>query len=158
MQDPKQLLLNLLTANLSVTKDDNVTKANVLVTSQWYTDQVMANFDALVTVGMLTDPVAPSGFGFAKEDHSYMADVNVWCIHKYDNNGNRLITDEIIRYKIVQAISQIISSNRAAITGIHRTKVSVYRDLDDPTAVPYPMRRSEFEIELWIPTITNLAA
>jgi len=159
LQDPKETLINLLANNLAVTKDDNATKANVLITSQWYTDQMMAGFDALVTVGMLTDPVQPSGFGFTAEDHTYMADVNVWCIHKYGSTGTRVITDEVIRYKIVQAISQIIAANRTLMGyGIHRAKVSIYRDLDDPTTVPYPMRRSEFEIELWIPTIPNLAA
>jgi hypothetical protein len=160
LQDPKQTLINLLTANLSVTKDDGSTKANVLITSQWYTDQMMNNFDALVTVGMLTDPVTPSGLGFATEDHTYMADVNVWTTNKYDTSGNRIITDEIIRYKIVQAIDKIIASNRTTLTanGIHRAKVVMVRDFDDPTQVPYPLRRSDLEIEFFIPTITSLAA
>jgi hypothetical protein len=158
MQDPKQSLINILTWNLYVTKDDDTTKANVLVTSQWYSDQAMANFDALVTVGMLADPVVPSGFGFSKEDHSYMADVNVWCINKYNSTGARIITDEIMRYKIVQAVDSIIAANRTALTGIKRAKISAYRDLDDPQVTPYPMRRANIEIELWIPTITSLAA
>jgi hypothetical protein len=164
MQDPKITLINLLTANLSVTKDDGVTKANVLVTSAWYTDLMMNNFDALVTVGMLADPVTPSGFGFATEDHAYVAEVNVWTDNKYNTSGARIITDEIIRYKIVQAIDKIMASNHAALAGIRRAKINMYRDLDDPTrpsgpnAAPYPLRRAQMEIELFIPTITSLAA
>jgi hypothetical protein len=164
LQDPKQTLINLLTSNLSVTKDDGTTKANVLVTSAWYTDMMMNNFDALVTVGMLTDPVTPSGFGFATEDHTYIADVNVWTENKYDSSGTRIITDEIIRYKIVQAIDQTLASNHATLAGIHRAKISRYMDLDDPTRtggpnqVPYPLRRANLEIELFIPTISSLAA
>jgi len=140
--------------------DDNSTKANVLITSAWYTDLMMNKFDALVTVGMLTDLVTPSGFGFATEDHTYLADVNVWTENKYNSSGTRIITDEIIRYKIVQAIDQILASNHSALVanGIHRAKISSYRDLDDPTTVPYPLRRAEFTVELFIPTVTSLAA
>ena len=158
MQDPKEILINLLTANLSVTKDDNATKANVVITSQWYSDQVMASFDALVTVGTLTDPINPAGFGFVGgEDHTYMADVNVWTTNKYGASGARVITDEVIRYKIVQAISQIITENYTSIPGIHRARIRAYRDLDDPSAVPYPLRRSNFEVELFF-SRTSLAA
>ena len=141
-----------------MTKDDNATKANVLVTSQWFSDQMMNNFDALVTVGTLTDPINPAGFGFVGgEDHTYIADVNVWCINKYDASGNRIITDEVIRFKIVQAISQILTQNYTSIPGIHRARIRVYRDLDDPQAVPYPLRRSNFEVELFF-SRTSLAA
>ena len=152
-------LVNLLTTNLSVTKDDGNTKANVLVTSAWYTDQLMNNFDALVTVSMVMDPVLPSGFGYAAEDHTYTVDVNVWTEHKYDAHGNRVITDEILQYKIIQAVDQIIAANRTTVgNGIHRIKVNAVHPFDDPTKVPYPLRRRGVQVELFIPTITSLAA
>lgn len=88
-----------------------------------------------------------------------MADVNVWTENKYNSSGTRIITDEIVRYKIVQSIDKIISQNRSALAanGIHRAKVTIVRDFDDPTNVPYPLRRSDLEVELYIPTVTSLA-
>ena len=147
-----------MTANISVTKDDGSTKANVQVTSAWYTDLMMNNFDALVTITIVSDPVAISGEGDSREDHTFTVDANVWTTHKYDSNGNRVITSEIIQYKLVQAIDQIIAANRTTMgNGIHRAKVGAIRPFDDPTQVPYPLRRRDVEIELFIPTITSLA-
>ena len=159
LQDPILTLVNLLTANLSVTKDDGSTKANVLVTSAWYSDMMMNKFDALVTITLVSDPVVISGEGDSREDHTVTVDVNVWTEHKYDTTGNRVITDSIIQYKLVQAIDQIIAANRSSMgNGIHRAKVAAVRPFDDPTQVPYPLRRRDMEVELFIPTITSLAA
>jgi hypothetical protein len=172
MQDPKLTLVNLLTvqipiatypstSNLIVTKDDGTTPPNLLISSAWYTDELMGQYDAIVTVSFLTDPVTPSGFGVIKEDHTYMADVNVWTTNKYSptSPSTLIITDETLRGKLVAAIDQIIESNRTTMGyGIHRAKVSNIRGFDEPASVPYPLRRSDIEIELYIPTIVSLAA
>lgn len=176
MQDPKITLINLLTLNLPtvtypasnplagdniVTKDDGVTPANVKVTSSWYTDQLMSSFDALVTVSTVSDPIVPSGFGFVSgEDHTYMADLNVWCITKNDpTSGAVVITDEVMRSKLIQALDLIVAQNRINVSGIHRLKASKWQDMDepgsgDPTSV---LRRSLLEVECYIPTVTSLA-
>ena len=159
MEDPNTPVLVLLQENISVTKDDGITPANVLVTAQWYKDQVMKGCDAMVTVGMINDTVDPSGQGYntnpTGEDHVYIVEVNVWAIDKFDGTGKQIITDEVMRWKLVQQISEIIRTNCVnpkygsppVASGIHTLRVRVFRDLDDPTAIPYPLRRSQFEIE-----------
>jgi hypothetical protein len=154
MNDPKLPVLNLLASNLTATKDDGVTAAVIKVTSKWYNDQMMNAADGLVTVGMLDDGVMPSGLGYLpSEDHRYIVLVNVWTVNKFNAaTGVQDITDEILRWKMVQKISQLITQNYAT----NKMRVRVLRDLDDPQATPYPLRRSEFEIETFF-TALNLA-
>jgi len=165
LEDPKTPVLVLLQENISVTKDDGTTPANVLITSGWFKDQVMKGCDAMVTVGMLNDAVAPSGQGYntnpTGEDHVYIVEVNVWAIDKFDGTGKQIITDEVMRWKLVQQISGIIRANCVNPTygsppvasGIHTLRVRTFRDLDEPSSMadinvmPYPLRRAQFEIE-----------
>lgn len=159
MEDPKTPVLNILQENISVTKDDGETPANVSISSGWYKDEIMKGFDAMVTVTMLNDAVDPSGMGYNSnptgEDHVYIVEVDVWAIDKFDSTGKQVVTDEIMRWKLVQQISEIIRANCVdpkygippVPSGIHTLRVRVFRDLDEPAATPYPLRRSEFEIE-----------
>ena len=161
MEDPKTPVLALLQENISVTKDDGETPANVSITSGWYKDELMKGFDAMVTVTMINDAVDASGQGYnvapaIGEDHVYIVEVDVWAIDKFDGTtGNQVVTDEVMRWKLVQQISQIIRDNCVDPTygsppvpsGIHTLRIRMYRDLDEPTAIPFPLRRSSFEIE-----------
>jgi hypothetical protein len=159
MEDPKTPILAILQENLTVTKDDGKTLANVLITSAWYKDVIMKGCDAMVTVGMVNDTVVPSGQGYnyhpVGEDHNYIFDLNVWAIDKFDPaTGNQIVTDEVMRWKLVQQISAIIRANCVDPTygtppvpsGIHTLNIGVFRDLDEPGAIPYPLRRSQTEI------------
>lgn len=169
MEDPKTPILAILQENISVTKDDGHTLANVLITSDWYKDQVMKGCDAMITVGMINDTVVPSGFGYNSnpvgEDHSYVTDLNVWAIDKFDaTTGNQVITDEVMRWKLVQQVSKIIRANCVdpkygsppSPSGIHTLRIGVFRDLDAPNAIPYPLRRSQCQIEAFF-VIDSLA-
>ena len=169
MEDPKTPVLALLQENISVTKDDNTTPANVSITSGWYKDEIMKGFDAMVTVAMLDDMVTPSGWGYNRnptgEDHVYIVTVDVWTIDKFDATGKQIVTDEVMRWKLVQQISEIIRANCVdpvygsppAPSGIHTLRVRMLRDLDDPTSIPFPLRRSQFEVEAFF-LRDNLAA
>ncbi len=156
MEDPKLPVIDLLTRNISVKKDDGTTPATILVTSKWYDDKTMDGVDGIITVGMIDDMMMPSGCGYVGgEDHVYIVEVNVWTISKFDSGGNQIVTDEIMRWKLVQQVSSIIRANWRDPTygsppqpsGIHTMRIRVFRDLDDPQKTPYPLRRTQMEIE-----------
>ena len=187
-QDPIKTLINLIQANLLtityptgnpnagqliVTKDDGVTSPNVLVTSQWFTDTMFETegeqFDGIVTVTILTDPITPSGFGVEQEDHLITADINCWAMNKYaplpsgatSGTSTLVITDEIMRYKLAQAIDAIINANQKTqlAYGIEHMHVHLMLPMDEtPTEAPAPLvRRYRIEVELFMPTLTSLA-
>jgi hypothetical protein len=91
--------------------------------------------------------------------------VDVWTIDKFDETGKQIVTDEVMRWKLVQQISEIIRANCVdpkygtppVPSGIHTLRVRMLRDLDDPTSIPFPLRRSQFEVEAFF-IRDNLAA
>jgi hypothetical protein len=157
LEDIKAILIDLLERNISVTKDDGETPAAITVTTKWYDDKTMDATDAIVTVGTIDDTVAPSGLGAATEDHMHVPEINVWTATKFDDTGKQIITDEIMRWKLCQQISKIIRANRYYPTygqppqpsGIYTMRIRIFRDLDDPSKTPYPLRRTQFELEIF---------
>ena len=111
--------------------------------------------DGIVTVGTIDDTVDPSGLGHASEDHLHVAEINVWTASKFDASGTQVVTDEIMRWKLCQQISKIIRANQAypkygalpQPSGIAYMRIRIFRDLDDPSKTPYPLRRTQFEVE-----------
>jgi hypothetical protein len=155
LEDVKVILVNLLENNITVTKDDGVTPANIVVRTEWYDDNTMNNCDGIVTVGTIDDTTSPSGLGDPNEDHVHVAEVNVWAASKFDADGNQIVTDEIMRWKLCQEVSRIIKANASypyygtpsEPSGIYWMHIRIFRDLDDPSKTPYPLRRTQFECE-----------
>ena len=157
MEDVKVILIDLFTRNISLTKDDGTTPATITVTTKWYDDKTMDASDGIVTVGTLDDTVDPSGLGDASEDHLHVAEINVWTASKFDSSGNQVVTDETMRWKLCRQVSKIIRANRyypkygspAVPSGIAYMRIRIFRDLDDPSKTPYPLRRTQFELPCW---------
>jgi hypothetical protein len=155
MEDVKAILVDILTRNISVTKDDGTTPAVITVTTEWYDDATMNACDGIVTVGLIDDSLAPSGLGHATDDHTHVAEINVWASTKFDASGNQVVTDDIMRWKLCQQVSKIIRANEhypmygspPAPSGILSWRIRIFRDLDDPSKTPYPLRRTQFELE-----------
>jgi hypothetical protein len=169
LEDPKTILVDILTRNISVTKDDGTTPANIQIMTKWYDDKTMNACDGIVTLGTIDDTILPSGLGDANDDHTHVTEINVWAATKFDTNGAQVITDDIMRWKLVQAVSQIIKANKyypkyspwgtgqpsdypvhynaLVPSGIHTMRLRVWRELDDPQHTPYPLRRTQSEIE-----------
>ena len=169
MEDPKTILVDILTRNISITKDDGVTPANIQIMTKWYDDKTMNACDGIVTMGTIDDTVLPSGLGDPCDDHTHVSEINVWASTKFDANGNQVVTDDTMRWKLVQAVSQIIKANEyypqyspwgtgqpadypvhhntLVPSGIHTMRLRVWRELDDPQHTPYPLRRTQNEIE-----------
>jgi hypothetical protein len=165
LEDVKAILIDILERNISVTRDDGITPAAITVTTKWYDDQTMSASDGIVTVGTIDDTVDPSGLGDPNEDHVHVAEVNVWTASKFDASGIQVITDEIMRWKLCQQVSKIIKANAhhpnygspPVDSGIDDMRVRIFRDLDDPTKTPYPLRRTQFEVECFFQR-TDLSA
>jgi hypothetical protein len=155
VEDVKVILIDLLTRNISLTKDDGTTPAAITVTTKWYDDKTMDASDGIVTVGTIDDTLTPSGLGHAEDDHVHVAEVNVWAASKFDASGTQVVTDEIMRWKLCQQISKIIRDNEYYPTygdppqpsGIYTMRIRIFRDLDDPAKTPYPLRRTQLELE-----------
>lgn len=165
MEDIKAILVDLLERNIGVTKDDGVTPATVTVTTKWYDDKTMDATDAIVTVGTIDDTLAPSGLGHQTDDHTHVPEINVWTATKFDASGVQIITDEIMRWKLCQEVSRIIRANEyrprygnpPRPSGIDTMRVRIFRDLDDPQKTPYPLRRTQFELEIFF-QLSDLSA
>jgi hypothetical protein len=157
MEDVKVILIDLLSRNINLTKDDGKTPATITVTTKWYDDKTMDASDGIVTVGTIDDTVDPSGLGHLSEDHLHVAEINVWTASKFDGSGNQVVTDEIMRWKLCQKVSQIIRANQvyplygspSQPSGLEYMRVRIFRDLDDPSKTPYPLRRTQFEVLCW---------
>jgi hypothetical protein len=169
LEDVKTILVDILKRNLNVTKDDGVTPATIQIMTKWYDDQTMSNCDGIVTVGTIDDTMLPSGLGDPSEDHVHATEINVWTATKYDSTGKQVVTDDIMRWKLVQQVSYIVKANAhyplyspwgtgqpsdypvhynpLMPSGIHTIRLRVWRELDDPTHTPYPLRRTQTEIE-----------
>jgi len=135
--------------------------------------------DGIVTLGTIDDTILPSGLGDPCDDHTHVTEINVWAATKFDANGNQVITDDIMRWKLMQQVSKIIKANKyyslyspwgtgqpsdypvhynpLAASGIHTMRLRVWRELDDPTHTPYPLRRSQNEIESFF-QLTDLSS
>lgn len=173
MEDIKTILIDILSRNMAVTKDDGVTPAVIQTMTKWYDDETMSNVDAIVTVGTIDDTVTWSGDGDPNSDFTHVAEVNVWAASKFDSTGAQVITDDVMRWKLCQEISRVIAANASlpkyspsslanpqpsdypahynalVDSGIKDMRVRVFRDLDDPQHTPYPLRRSQFEVEIF---------
>jgi hypothetical protein len=154
---------------LSVTKDDGTTTATIRIMTKWYDDNTMSACDGIITLGTIDDTMLPSGLGGGSDDHVHATEINVWAATKYDSTGKQVVTDDIIRWKLVQQISKIIQANShypqyspwgtgqpadypvhyntLVASGIHTMRLRVWRELDDPQHTPYPLRRTQSEIE-----------
>ena len=167
MEHVLTILRSILAANVTVTKDDNTTIANVKFITDWYTDDVMQTVDAIVTVGLLDMPVIGSGIGDPNQDYTPIVLVNVWTATKYDTAGNQIITSDFIRWKLCQAIDHAVKLNAkqpnygtpSQPSHIQDMHVRDVKDLDDPQHTPYPLNRTEFQVVVFFqaPDLTEYA-
>ena len=179
MEDVKTILLDILTRNISVTKDDGITPANIQILTKWYDDKTMDTCDGIMTLGTIDDTLLPSGIGDPYDDHTHVTEINVWAASKFDASGNQVITDEIMRWKLVQQVSKIVKANKSypqyspwgtgqpadypihynalVPSGIQDMRLRIWRELDDPSHTPYPLRRTQSEIESFF-QLTDLSS
>jgi hypothetical protein len=179
MEDMKVIIRDILMRNLSVMKDDGIAPASIQILTKWYDDKTMDACDGIITLGTVDDTILPSGIGDPYDDHTHVTEINVWAATKFDSGGNQVVTDDVMRWKLVQQISKIIKANKLnpqyspwgtgqpvdypvhynplAASGIHTIRLRIWRELDDPQHTPYPLRRTQNEIESFF-QLTDLSS
>ena len=103
-EDPKETLKNLIKENITLYKDDNQTKASVLVANE-YVEEFWKKYEVIITVGLTNDRERLIGLGGSKREVIANYQIGVWT---RDQAG---ITGQKMRWKAIQEVARIINAN-----------------------------------------------
>jgi len=103
-EDPKETLKNLIKENITLYKDDNQTKASVLVANE-YVEEFWKKYEVIITVGLTNDRERLIGLGGSKREVIANYLIGVWT---RDQAG---ITGQKMRWKAIQEVARIINAN-----------------------------------------------
>jgi len=103
-EDPKETLKNLIKNNITLYKDDELTKASVLVANE-YAEEFWKKYEVIITLGSASDRERLIGLGGSKREVIANYQVGVWT---RDQMG---ITGQKMRWKATQEVTRIINVN-----------------------------------------------
>jgi len=103
-EDPKETLKNLIRANVTLYKDDNVTKAIVLVADE-YVEEFWKKYEVIITVGLANDRERLINLGGTRREVVANYQLGVWT---RDQTG---ITGQKMRWKAIQEATRIINTH-----------------------------------------------
>ena len=113
VEDPKTTLLTLITDNISLTKDDNVTPATCHISQGGFNSKAFKNYDTQVTIDL--DPgqsaVKQLTIGAGRVLYRDFYRITGWAIDKTGITGKKM------RWKLRREIERIIRSNCKAPGG-----------------------------------------
>jgi len=110
-EDPKETLKNFIKNDIVLYKDDNVTKASVLVADE-YVEEFWKKYDVIITVGLGSDKERLMNLGGTWKDIAADYQVGVWA---RDTTG---ISGQKMRWKAIQEVVRIINENMKNPGGI----------------------------------------
>lgn len=110
-EDPKETLKNLIKNNITLYKDDDQTKATVLVANE-YVEEFWKKYEVIVTVGLANDRERLIGLGGSQREVISNYQIGVWT---RDQTG---ITGQKMRWKAIQEVTRIINENMKDLGGI----------------------------------------
>lgn len=123
-EDPKETLKNLLKNNIVLYKDDDVTRASVLVAEE-YVEEFWKKYDIIITVGLGGDKERLMSLGGTWRDIVAEYQVGVWT---RDQTG---ISGQKMRWKAIQEVARIVNRNMKNPGGIlNWIKLARYTDAD----------------------------
>jgi len=110
-EDPKETLKSLIKNNIVLFKNDNVTRASVLVADE-YVEEFWKKYDVILTVGLSIDKERLMNLGGTWRDIVADYRVGVWA---RDQTG---ISGQKIRWKAIQEVTRIVNENMKNPGGI----------------------------------------
>ena len=102
VEDPKETLKNLIKNSIVLYKDDNVTRASVLVADE-FAEEFWKKYDVIITVGLGSDRERLMSLGGTWRDIVADYQVGVWT---RDQTG---ISGQKMRWKAIQEVTRIIN-------------------------------------------------
>jgi len=111
LEDPKETLKNLIKNNIVLYKDDNVTRASVLVADE-YVEEFWRKYDVIITIALGNDKERLMNLGGTWKDIVADYKVSVWA---RDQTG---ISGQKMRWKAIQEVTRIINERMKNPGGI----------------------------------------
>lgn len=110
-EDPKETLKNLIKNDIILYKDDEQTKASVLVANE-YVEEFWKKYEVIITLGLANDRERLIGLGGSQRKVTANYQIGVWT---RDQTG---ITGQKMRWKAIQEVTRIINENMKDPGGI----------------------------------------
>lgn len=110
-EDPKETLKNLIKNDIMLYKDDDATRASVLVADE-YVEEFWKKYDVIITVGLGSDKERLMSLGGTWRDIVADYQVGVWT---RDQTG---ISGQKMRWKAIREATRIINENMKNPGGI----------------------------------------
>jgi hypothetical protein len=105
-EDAVTTVIRLISKNLSVVKDD-LSIANIYVSSQWYDRELFKNYDAQITVGLAASEDKKLSIDGRVRNRLGRLRVNLWATDKPSSSD----TGREMRQKMVEAVNSLIRQN-----------------------------------------------
>lgn len=135
MKSPKQLLVSLLSGNITVYEDDNTTPIPILVDDCRFEKSLFQNYGVLVTVGpIVITRQTVMDIGAKNREYVQPIQLDVWVMKKHGANYN----PERVKFDTCQEIDRILSFEKMLdpdptnYPEVRFLIVSEWRDLDEP--------------------------
>jgi len=123
-EDPKETLKSLIRENVTLYKDDNVTRATVLVADE-YVEEFWKKYEVIITVGLANDRERLINLGGTRREVIANYQVGVWT---RDQTG---ISGQKMRWKAIQEVTRIINAHMKNPGGVlNWVKLSGCTDAD----------------------------
>lgn len=132
MQNTKELIKSLLSGNINVKEDDNVTAIPVLVHDGWFDKSLFKNYGVLVTVGpdLSTNPRIMD-IGAHNREYIQSMQVDVWVLDKQGVN----YSPERVKWDTQQEIDRLVFAKLVDPSSeVKYIFLSNWRDRDEPGA------------------------
>ena len=110
-EDPKETLKNLVGNNIVLYKDDNVTRASVLVADE-YVEEFWKKYDVIITIGLSNDKERLMSLGGIWRDIVADYQIGVWTRNQVDISGQKM------RWKAIREVTRIVNENMKNPGGI----------------------------------------
>ena len=110
-EDPKETLKNFIKNDIVLYKDDEVTRASVLVADE-FAEEFWKKYDAIITIGLGSDRERLMSLGGTWRDIVADYQVGVWT---RDQTG---ISGQKMRWKAVQEVTRIVNEKMKNPGGI----------------------------------------
>lgn len=111
VEDPKETLKNLIKNNITLYKDDNITRASVLVADE-YVEEFWKKYEVIVTVGLANDKERLMNLGGTWKDVVADYQVGVWTRDQTGISGQRM------RWKAIREVIRVVNENMKNPGGI----------------------------------------